>query len=118
MLLVNARMLFISKDIWYRRLPNNTAVLTIGTNIIASNKSCLTQAYNYWQRRNNTVNKTYIYTLQAQKPQHVQGVWCNQFHKQNCAQPYSTHNYKFCLTCTLHTVCQKDLLAQKLLVKF
>jgi len=27
---VNARLTFISVDVWYKRLPNNTAVLTIG----------------------------------------------------------------------------------------
>ncbi len=32
-MLVNARLLFISVDVWYKRLPNNTAVLTIDTNI-------------------------------------------------------------------------------------
>jgi len=32
-LLVNARLSFIAVDVWYRRLPNNTAVLTIDFNI-------------------------------------------------------------------------------------
>jgi len=32
MLLVNARLTFFS-DVWYRRLPNNTGVLTVGINI-------------------------------------------------------------------------------------
>ncbi len=32
MLIVNARLPFISVDVWYRGLLNNTAVLTIGTN--------------------------------------------------------------------------------------
>ncbi len=30
-MLVNARLTFISVDVWYKHLPNNTAVLTIGT---------------------------------------------------------------------------------------
>jgi len=31
MLLVNARLPFISEDFWYGRLPNNTAALTVKT---------------------------------------------------------------------------------------
>jgi len=31
MLLVNARLPFISVDVWYKRLPNKTALLTVGT---------------------------------------------------------------------------------------
>jgi hypothetical protein len=31
-LLVNARLPFIPVDFWYRRLPNNTAVLIVGIN--------------------------------------------------------------------------------------
>jgi len=31
MLLANVRPLFILEDVWYRRLPNKTAVLTVGT---------------------------------------------------------------------------------------
>jgi len=29
------RLLFISVDVWYRRLSNNTAVLTVLTNIVS-----------------------------------------------------------------------------------
>ncbi len=48
MLLVNARPPFISVDVWYKCLPSNTAVFTIGTKTgIASGNSCPTQTYNY-----------------------------------------------------------------------
>jgi len=33
MLLMNARLTFITVDVWYRLLPNNTAVLIVGTKI-------------------------------------------------------------------------------------
>jgi len=33
MLLVNEKLPFISVDVWYRGLPNNTTVLTVGTNV-------------------------------------------------------------------------------------
>ncbi len=66
MLLVNARLLFISEDVWYRRLPNNTTVLTVGTNIAL----LLTIAYrlrlttiNRDRTRNKTIKKTYIYKI-------------------------------------------------------
>ncbi len=32
-MLEKARLPTISVDVWYRRLPNNTAVLIVGTNI-------------------------------------------------------------------------------------
>ncbi len=32
-MLVNARLPFISIDIWYSHMPNNTAGFTVGTNI-------------------------------------------------------------------------------------
>jgi len=31
MLLVNARLPFISEVVWYRPLPNNTAIMTVET---------------------------------------------------------------------------------------
>jgi hypothetical protein len=34
-LLVNARLPIISVDVWYKRLPNNTAVSTVGTKTIS-----------------------------------------------------------------------------------
>ncbi len=35
MLLMNARLTFITVDVWYRLLPNNTAVLIVGTKIMS-----------------------------------------------------------------------------------
>ncbi len=63
-MLVNARLSFIAVDVWYRRLPNNTAVMTIDTNIslrlMPANRFRLTIVK---KRQNKTVNETYIYTI-------------------------------------------------------
>jgi len=34
----NAKLLFISVDLWYRGLPNNTAVLAVDIDIVVASK--------------------------------------------------------------------------------
>jgi len=65
---MNARLPFISVDVWYSRLPNNTAVLTVGTKIAL----LLTTAYSLQltdtdlqllKETKKTANETYIYAI-------------------------------------------------------
>jgi len=50
MLLVNARLPLISVDVWYKRLPTNTAVLTIGTKILTVYVMFVILASENWQK--------------------------------------------------------------------
>ncbi len=62
MLLVNARLPFISVDVWYRRMPNNTDVLTVGIKIallVATVARLRLTTIN----RDKTINKTFIHTI-------------------------------------------------------
>jgi len=61
---VNARLPFISVDLWYRRLPNNAAVLIVGTqnwHLATADILRLTTI----NRDRTRPNETIIYTIHA-----------------------------------------------------
>jgi len=64
MLLVNVRLPFISVDLWYRRLPNNTAVLTVGTKTVSVCLATVDRLRLTTINRDRTrPNKTIIYRI-------------------------------------------------------
>jgi len=61
---VNARLPFISEDVWSRLLPNNTAVLTIGTKLALLLTTADRLRLTTINRDRTRPNETYIYAEQ------------------------------------------------------